>query len=212
MLTLSRFYPNRKSRNGSRPLSRVPRVHRAPPWSTSPPTARKDPVSESLDPMRRILRSMVLLVTDSSTQEKLSSMLENTDDVRLVALAQEAYANLKRAKTTLDQIQGELVGQRKELERIRKEFAVEERALLEAQKAIKERDDIAAKYKELQKQLDPEKQQLEIMYAIDEATAAAKEEATALRRELGQRQTEVNELRASKKRLREALDRLAGKD
>jgi hypothetical protein len=42
--------------------------------------------------------------------------------------------------------------------------------VLEAQKAIKERDDIAAKYAELQKQLDPEKQQLEIMYAIDEAT------------------------------------------
>lgn len=38
------------------------------------------------------------------------------------------------------------------------------------------------------------------------------DESSALRRELGQRQTEVNDLRASKRRLREALDRLAGKD
>lgn len=168
--------------------------------------------ADTLNGMRRIMRGMVIVVTDPSSQDKVSTMLEITDDVRLTALAQEALANFKRAKAAFDQIQGELAGQRKELERMRQEVKVEERLLGEAQKAIKERDDIAAKYTELRKQVDPEKQQLEIMYAIDEATKSLKDESGALRRELGQRQTEVNELRASKKRLREALDRLAGKD
>lgn len=169
---------------------------------------------ESLTAMRRVLRGMVLLVTDQAEdeQKKRAGQLESIDDARLAALAQEALFNLKRAKATFDQIQGELVGYRKELERMRKELALEERALLEAQKAVRERDDIAAKYKELQKQVDPEKHQLEIMYAIDEATKALKDESQSLRRELGQRQTEINDLKASKKRLREALDRLAGKD
>lgn len=201
-----------------RSLSRTPRKHRHPAWSTTPPIANDEDSMEqpheSLTKMRQVLRGMVLVVTDMSPerQSKFSSMLEGTDDTRLAALAQEALTNITRAKASYDRIEAELRDMRKTLERFRTEHAAEERALLEAQKAFRERDDFAAKLKELKKQVDPEKQQLEIMYAIDEATAKLKEESSGLRRELGQRQTEVEQLRASKKRLREALDRLAGKD
>ena len=169
---------------------------------------------ETLSKVRLIMRGMVLVVTDSAAevQEKRSEMLEAMDDAHLASLAMEALANIRRAKATYDNIDAELKDVRRTMDRLRKEYAVEESALKEAQKAIAERDDIAAKYKELQKQLDPEKHQLEIMYAIEEATSTLKEESVGLRRELGQRQTEINDLRASKKRLREALDRLAGKD
>lgn len=169
---------------------------------------------ENVERMRKVLRGMVLVVTDASSdaQSKMSAALGTMNDTRLAAVAQEALSNFKRAKSTYDALEAELQKMRKDLSRIRSEHAIEERGLLEAQKAIKERDDIAARYKELQKQSDPEKQQLEVMYAIDEATKAMRDESAGLRRDLGQRQSEISELRASKKRLREALDRLAGRD
>lgn len=210
-----RWWLNRKSKNGSRELSRTPRRLRVPGWSTTPPIAKEKEIAmdmSDVDMWRKLLQDMVLAVTSEDAQGKTSEMLADMDDKRLAAIAREALSNLKRAKTVSDSFGKQLADMRKETERIRKEFAVEERALLEAQKAIRERDDIAEKYNRLQKEHDPEKHQLQIMYAIDETRAEAKEEMSALRRELGQRQTEVNELRTSKKRLREALDRLAGKD
>lgn len=217
------WQPNRKSRNGMRALSKVPREHRYPPWSTTPPIAEEpmehlklqtDAEPDALTKMRRVLRGMVLVVVERTgdAHDKMASMLEGTNDERLAALAQEALYSFTRLKAHYDKIDDEMRGMRKALEQIRTEHAAQERALVEAQKATKERDDIAAKYQELKKQVDPEKQQLEIMYAIDEATAKLKEENSAVRRELGQRQTEINDLKASKRRLREALDRLAGKD
>lgn len=209
-----RYWPNRKSKNGHRPLSRVPR-HHTHAWSTTPPIAKEDEVTDTTTTdMRRILRGMVLAMTDSSdaAQAKTSAMLETIQDQVLVQIAQEALANFKRAKISYDKIENELKSVRKDIDRIRSEYSADETKLKEAMKATQERDDIAAKYKELQKQLDPEKHQLEIMYAIDEATKALREESAGLRRELGQRQTEIEALKNSKKRLREALDRLAGKD
>lgn len=134
---------------------------------------------DELAKMRRVLRGMVLVVVDRSgdAQDKMSRMLEGTDDTRLAALGEEALANFKRFKDSYDKIDAEMREMRKALEGIRAEHSGHERALVEAQRAAKERDDIAAKYKELQKQVDPEKQQLEIMYAIDAATTALKDES-----------------------------------
>lgn len=211
---------NRKSRLGHRPLARMPRAHRQP-WFTTPPIAseteetmegQQQQNDRPTEPMRRILRSLVSLVASKGDDPKQIAAIEGMDDVRLAALAQEALANITRAKKLYDSVDTGLGDMRKELDRIKAEHRQDERALAEAQKAIRERDDIAAKYRELQKQVDPDAAQLKIMYAIDEATKAMKDEAAGLRRELAQRQTEVNELKASKKRLREALDRLAGKD
>lgn len=163
---------------------------------------------------RRVLRGLVLASTDPSeeAQKRITAQLETLDDVRLVALATEALANIKRVKVGYDALEADLKAMRKALEVIRADHASMESVLADAEKAIRERDDIAAKYQELKKQFDPEKQQLEIMYAIEEATKAQRDESAALRRELAQRGSEVENLRASKKRLREALDRLAGKD
>lgn len=168
--------------------------------------------SEATDAMRRVLRGMVTLLANQRDDDKITAMLDGMDDARLALLAQESLTNIKRSKTAYDAVEGELVNMRKEIERIRAEFKDGERALQQATKAIGERDDLAAKLRDLQKQLDPEANQLKIMYAIDEATAKLKEESSALRRELGQRKTEVEELRVSKRRMREAIDRLAGKD
>ncbi len=207
------FWPNRKSAIGVRACSRVPRHHHLPGWSTTPPIAEVT-VDEVKIAVRRVLSGMVLVLIDSSddAQKKMIDTLDSVDDVRLVALAQEALQNFKRQKSYYDRIDGEYKTLRGDVDRLRNEMKNEEGALKEAAKAIAERDEIASKYRELKKQIDPEKQQLEIMYAIDEATAAIKEESTTLRKELGQRQTEIEALRVSKKRLREALDRLAGKD
>lgn len=216
--------PNNKSRIGLRSLSRTPRTLRHPPWSTTPPIAEGEPMGQpqplqqtedALTKMRRVLRGMVLVVTDANDEQarsKLTAMLENTDDVRLAALGMEALANFQRLKSTYDKIDVQMRETKKSLEALREGMAAEERALASAKKAIEERDDIAAKYKELKQQLDPEKQQLEIMYAIDEATKTSKEELANVRRELMQRKSEVDELRESKRRLRKALDAATGKD
>lgn len=180
----------------------------------SPAAASVAVVEDNRTGARRVLRGLVLCATDPSeeSQKRVASMLDGLDDVRLVQLATEALTNVKRVKSSYDEIEATIKKMRQELESVRGAMAAAERAVVDAEKARKERDDIAAKYAELKKQLDPEKQQLEIMYAIDEATKAAKDESVQLRRELAQRQAEVDNLRASKKRLREALDRLAGKD
>lgn len=162
---------------------------------------------------RGLLRRLVLAATGESeeAQKRTTAMLDGLDDSRLMVLANESLANLQRIRVSFDEIDGGLKEMRRELERSRNEHKVDTALLAEAEKAIKERDDIAAKYQELKKQVDPEKHQIEIMYAIDEAKKEQADEVVALKRELGQRLSEVNELKASKKRLREALDRLAGK-
>jgi chromosome segregation ATPase len=211
------FWPNRKSALGLRACSKLPRGHRAP-WSTLPPIAKGGLMGvvndADVEAMRKVLGRLLLVMTDptEAQQQKAERMLAEMPDEALALTASEALTGVRRLKTSFEGLENQLATLRKEIEQIRMLEAASRRELADGQKAIKERDDIAAKYKELQKQLDPEKQQLEIMYAVDAATVALKEETAKLRSELAQRQGEIETLRASKKRLREALDRLAGKD
>ena len=50
------------------------------------------------------------------------------------------------------------------------------------------------------------------MYAVEAATKAKADEIATLRREVAQRDSDVEALRASKKKLRMALDKITGKD
>jgi hypothetical protein len=204
---------NRKSANGSRALSRVPREH-STAWSTTPPIAQQESTMESptTNEMRRILRGMVAVMSGAQGLQMQPAGLAELDDARLCALAQAALENFGRMKTTFDGVEGDIRRVKKELEEMRLADSNAERLLAEAKKAVDERDDLARKYKALQKEVDPERRQLEIMYAIDEATKALKDEAAGLRRDLAQRGSEVESLRATKRKLREAIDRLAGKD
>lgn len=212
------FWANRKSRNGARHLSRVPQRHREP-WCTTPPIAKEtkettmaETVNEkTLSEMRRILRGMARVMGDEDPSPQLLNMLDTMDDARLCAVAQEALANFQRSRGLLRSLSAEVKETKKAIDVVREENKAAERTLIDAAKAIKERDDLAEKYKELKKQVDPEKQQLEVMYAIEEATKKQQEEIAATRRELAQRTSEVAELRESKKRLKEALNRLADK-
>ncbi len=209
---------DRKSLIGHRPLSRVPRRHRLPPWSTIPPIAPCAPMdgneaervlTKVIAPMRDLLIDVACAVANDDSEVSMS--VRQLDDQRLIAVAREAVSNFKRTMTGYRSVESELLQMRKDMNEYRNEQRLEERALEAAKKALAERDDIAAKYKELQKQIDPERRQLEVMYAVDEATKAARAEASTLRRDLAQRQSEIDALKATKRKLREAMDRLADK-
>jgi hypothetical protein len=207
------YLVNNKSRIGHRKLSRLPR-ELAAPFATTPPIAKETPMPEPglPDTVRRLLRELVLAFVDEDQRERTTKMLDQVDDTRLSVLGWDTLGSTKRMRETYVKFLEELKQCRKELQEISKDNNHAEQALVEAQRAIKERDDIAAKYKELQKQLDPEKAQLEIMYAVEAATKAKADEIATLRREVAQRDSDVEALRASKKKLRMALDKITGKD
>lgn len=215
MIRQSWYHLNRKSKNGHRALSRVPRQHRVPPWSCTPPIAKETAVNEQqLIDARRIMRELVLAVTGKgeSDQRTAHKMLDEIDDTRLIALANEALTNFRRVHKMFETWDKELGDTRKTINRLRTELDEDAARLAEVTRAIEERDDLAVKYKELQKRLDPERAQLEIMYAVEAATKEVRDEIAGLRRELAQRNSEIDNLRASKKKLREAIARLTDKD
>lgn len=203
------FWPNRKSRNGLRRLSRVPRRLYRPTWFTTPPIAKEDAVSEEVNN----LLIQVFNCVASSVGEPAETGLIVTDGVVL------CQRILKMMPKLLVQRRDILT---REVEYADKEIAVAEAELAaqqakqrqlvaesEREEIAAERDDIAAKLSALRKEVDPEAIQLRIMYAADEATTAKQRELAEARSEIATLKSEVEELKRGKKRLREALDRLA---
>lgn len=114
------------------------------------------------------------------------------------------------AKITVDRLKehhGVLWGHKAEHERLEADVLAAVRKEREEHEAAREK--LIAEIRALKKEIDPDEIRLKIMYAVDEATAAKDKVIAEQRATIVTMQSEIEELKRAKKRLREALDRLA---
>lgn len=198
------FWPNRKSRLGIRTLSNLAKraSHRA--WFTTPPIAEdtmKEAAFEAAELNRWIMgeqdkRKRIRLVLEKVGPDLLAAfddvVLEASEGNRAARELEDRLADLKR-------VEGSLLDMKRTVEAVRRELAAVSR----------ENDEKTADLRALRKEIDPEEIKLRIMYATDDALIAKNAELAKEKAFSAALTSRVAELERSKKRLREALDRLS---
>lgn len=204
------FWPNRKSRMGARRLSRVPRRLFRPPWFTTPPIAKEDDMRNKLD--LTVLPS-TLAATNTAGQfaEHLTAVHElvKTHAPHLLAsyaaLLTDFEASADREDALLRLRKENIETKRQLVEALRAHLPFEEQL-----KALREQlGEAMAEQRRIRKEHDADAIELRTLYRIDEAMAEHRKELAAAKETIATKDSEIAELRRSKKRLREALDRLA---
>lgn len=176
------FWANRKSKLGLRKLSKRPYRHcRA--WSTQPPVGE--------DPMFT-LKSIALDELSAAKEE----VVRSRGEIRELREQLDAMRHLERAYVEIKQLANDAEA-----------ALARNRCLLEeAQEAV---DAALESERQARKEADPDTIALKVMYGVDEAMKEQRREVAELRALLAQRDEEIAELKRSKKRLREAIDRLS---
>lgn len=198
------FWPNRKSKHGAQASSKVPRAHRKP-FATEPPVMRTKlkPSRTQLDRFGTLDHPDLLAEMRSEIASEMPGYLEIFD---LVLKHRDALASMVKvledkeklhsdAARVLDEAQAEL----RKLENVTKENA----------RLREENEAKTADLRKLRDQVDEDKIQLRILYAIDEACAERDGELKAARGEIAELKSRIAELESSKRKLRDALNRLS---
>jgi hypothetical protein len=177
------WWPNRKSAIGLRQCSKRPYAH-SRVFVTAPPVAR----SPMLD--------LNTLGVDEKTMLRAEIERLQSENRRLVAREADLREDAQRLLESSDAIARHSEGTTARCKEV-----------VEAAKAefIELRKQLAA----AQKEADPDTIALKIMYAVDAATERHQREVAELRAVISTKDTEIAELKRSKRRLREALDRLS---
>jgi hypothetical protein len=124
-----------------------------------------------------------------------------------LALVKDENAKLKRQNEGLRADLREMLdGTAAQLDRSERTLA-EARRLVESTQS--EFEQLRAELRDARKEADPETLALKIMYGVDAATEHHHRELGELRAVIATKDSEISELKRSKRRLREALDRLS---
>lgn len=118
----------------------------------------------------------------------------------------EEYEAAEREIGRLEPIEGQLHSFKDDQTRLSRELKSLGREL---DAIAKENEAKTADLRKLRKEIDPDEIKLRIMYAVDEAMIAKDKELEETRAQLRAHESEIDELKRSKKRLREAIERLS---
>lgn len=198
------FWPNRKSKHGAQSSAKVPRAHRKP-FATEPPVMKTKAklFERPIDRYGTLDHPDLLAEMRSGMARDMPGYVEVFD---LVLKHRDALASMVKVLEDKEALHSETA---KVLDEAQAEIRKLESVTKENTKLREENEAKTADLRKLRDQIDEDKIQLRILYAVDEACAGRDGELKAARGEIAELKSRIAELESSKRKLRDALNRLS---